>query len=364
MVPFGPTPLGMEFAHLRWVRSEPTADHRKDGSTLGSLLIPRACCQSRLAEGVGEHGDQLRHLAQVDPSGGHANVVPPMAKDERSLIRVPRRSQACAGASAVRNPKMLAGSFSHSSRIPPAETSVELPGQPRLLSGCRGTIDGMRRVVPWLLLGVLGLATGLGLGLGLAYGETEVAPGTTPRLIALSPTWLPPGTGQTGSGVGLILFPAPHCPYQPSRTVSSPDHTQSFTYMTARCPFDTQGTRAPFSSASTESRSQARRSAWVPKASSSPPGGSCGAPTSSSQVSTSPRSKWSSSSPGWCLPAAPTRCTKPLTDATPRRVSTNRASPTCQRPRTRWAAQVRHEQGRGPVREMGRTHRPACYFQT
>ncbi len=147
MVPFGPTPLGMEFAHLRWVRSEPTADHRKDGSTLGSLLIPRACCQSRLAEGVGEHGDQLRHLAQVDPSGGHANVVPPMAKDERSLIRVPRRSQACAGASAVRNPKMLAGSFSHSSRIPPAETSVELPGQPRLLRGCRVTMGATVRAL-------------------------------------------------------------------------------------------------------------------------------------------------------------------------------------------------------------------------
>jgi hypothetical protein len=99
----------------------------------------------------------------------------------------------------------------------------------------------VRWVVPWLLLGVLGLVTGLGLGLGLAYGGTEATQSATPRPIALSPTWVPPGTGQSGLGVGIILFAPPHCPYKPARTVSSPDHTQSFTYLTASCPFGTQG---------------------------------------------------------------------------------------------------------------------------
>ena len=76
----------MQLGHGRCPRPKPTTDRRKDRTTLGSLLPTGASCQCRLAEGIGEHRDQFRHLGQVHPGGGHAHVVTPVTEHKRSLI--------------------------------------------------------------------------------------------------------------------------------------------------------------------------------------------------------------------------------------------------------------------------------------
>ena len=62
-----------------------------------------------------------------------------------------------------------------------------------------------RHFVPWLLLGVLGLAAGFGIGIGLANNSTRVAP---PPHVALAANWRPPGVSTTLTFAGRCGPPA------------------------------------------------------------------------------------------------------------------------------------------------------------
>jgi hypothetical protein len=70
----------------------------------------------------------------------------------------------------------------------------------------------VRRLVPWLLLGILGAVTGLGLGLGLAFGPTT----GTPLALPASPGGSPGSSTGTGSSA-----PPATTTTQPSPTTTS-----------------------------------------------------------------------------------------------------------------------------------------------
>jgi hypothetical protein len=107
----------------------------------------------------------------------------------------------------------------------------------------------MRRLVPWLLLGVLGLVTGLGLGLGLAWGGTQTTKSALVPVLRLVPTWTPPGTHPPDTApppiISFFVGVPDRCHATPARTVSSMDQSQSFTYITAGCPLGIKGTSHP-----------------------------------------------------------------------------------------------------------------------
>ena len=75
---------------------------------------------------------------------------------------------------------------------PPGEMAAALSNHPSRVQRMPWDHCGVRRLVPWLLLGVLGLVTGLGLGLGLAFGGAESGQSVTSGPLSVVPTWQPP----------------------------------------------------------------------------------------------------------------------------------------------------------------------------
>ncbi len=74
----------------------------------------------------------------------------------------------------------------------------------------------MRRLLPWLLLGLLGIATGLGVGLGLANSPNTT---TTSSTAVVVPRWTPP-RNVPGGVVGVThdctaFFAGSHGPTKP-----------------------------------------------------------------------------------------------------------------------------------------------------
>ena len=136
------------------------------------------------------------------------------------------------------------------------------PGPLTLFLSPRTSWDhcGVRRFVPWLLLGVLGLAAGLGVGFGVGDGPTEASVPTSsaePGPSNLVPSWLPPGFAARSPGALTVridreddrcaiyyLSYSPHggptsLPHgEPPRSYSTSNLTESVAYVISRCPLE------------------------------------------------------------------------------------------------------------------------------
>jgi hypothetical protein len=124
----------------------------------------------------------------------------------------------------------------------------------------------VRRLLPWVLFGLLGMATGLGIGLGLAYAPTNVAahgPWSRSAFVATSKTSgvtiigdraACPNPPQSGPGPEVPLLPAgshhaisylyARCNFSPLKRGISEPNVESVTVKGSRVLLVTEPGRA------------------------------------------------------------------------------------------------------------------------